>query len=78
VLDRVPEEVRGKRDDAQIFHEALRFWWARCDEEDREVDLFSSTERYVDEVLRRAPEERTVEVASEREARLLSEAPGTE
>ncbi len=78
VLDRVPEEVRGKRDPAQIFHEALRFWWACCDEADHEVDLFSATERYVEEVLRPAPEERTVAVTSEREAQLLSEDPATE
>ena len=78
VLDRVPREVRGKRDAPQIFHEALRFWWARCEAEGHELDLFDVTDQYVEEVLRTVPEERTVEVVSEREARLLSETPGTE
>lgn len=71
VLDRIPEEVRGKREPAQLFHEALRYWWARCDAEDGELDLFETTERFVEEVLRDVPDERTVEVTSDREADLL-------
>lgn len=71
VLSRVPDELRGKRDDAQLFHEALRYWWARCEEREEDLDLFETTDEFVDEVLRAVPDERTVEVASADEAALL-------
>lgn len=72
VLDRIPAAVRGKREPAQLFHEALRFWWRRCGAEDRELDLFETTDRFVEEVLRDVPDERTVQVASDEEADLLA------
>lgn len=78
VLDRVPEDARGKRDPAQVFHEALRYWWKRCGVEDRDLDFHETAQEYVDTVLRSVPDERTVEVVSEREAQVLEDGPVTE
>lgn len=77
VIDRVPPEVRGKRDPAQVFHEALLYWWQRCEEEGRQLDFHETAQEYVDTVLRRVPDERTIEVASEQEAKLLLESSDT-
>lgn len=75
VLDLVPDELRGRRDAAQIFHEALEYWWRRCDEVGEDLDLFEVTRDFVSQVLAREPEERTPEPASEEEARVLAADP---
>ena len=77
VLDKVPDDARAKRDPAQVFHEALRYWWKRSGVEDRDLDFHETAQEYVDTVLRQVPDERTVEVTSEREAKVLEEGPGT-
>ena len=74
----MPSENRGKRDPAQVFHEALRYWWQRCGEEDADLDFLSTAQEYIDTVLSTVPEERTVEVVSEREAEALETTPGTD
>ncbi len=56
----VPEELRGKREPAEIFHEVLDHWHRWSAEEGADLDLFHAAQRYVDEVLTSLPEERVV------------------
>lgn len=72
VLSRVPDDLRSKREDAQLFHEALRYWWSRCGELDADLDLFDTTDEFVENVLRQVPDERSVVAASVDEEALLA------
>jgi tRNA A-37 threonylcarbamoyl transferase component Bud32 len=54
----VPDELRGRREPAEIFHEVLEHWQRWSAEEGGDLDLFDAARRYVDEVLRVLPEER--------------------
>jgi hypothetical protein len=73
MLARIPDEFRSKRDDAQLFHELLRYWWSRCGTEGEDLDLGETTLDFVDDVLRGLPDERTVVAASPDEVALLDE-----
>ncbi len=73
VVSLVPDHLRGRRDEAQIFHEALRFWWSESGRLGRDLDLFDATRRFVDEVLAVAPDERSIAVETEAERTLLEE-----
>lgn len=78
VLSRIPDELRAKGDDAQLFHEALRYWWSTCEAEEADLDLFETTDDFVDDVLRAEPDERTIEGVSADEAALLESDGGPE
>jgi len=56
----VPRELRGKRDAAQLYHELLEHRWYLSERAGREVPLKEAVADYVDTVLRRLPDERTV------------------
>jgi hypothetical protein len=56
----VPEELRGRRDEAEIFHEVLDHWHHLSTVECADVELFDAARSYVDTVLRFEPEERLV------------------
>ncbi|OYN92489.1 DUF4032 domain-containing protein [Parenemella sanctibonifatiensis] len=58
VLAAVPEDLRGKRDPGQLFHEVLEHRWFRSQEEHRELSMLEATESYIDLVLRQLPDER--------------------
>jgi tRNA A-37 threonylcarbamoyl transferase component Bud32 len=56
----VPEELRGRREPAEVFHEVLDHWRRLSAEEGADVDLLDAARWYVDHVLRDLPEERVV------------------
>src|SRR5215210_7697472 len=56
----VPGELWGKRDAAEVFHEALEHRWFLSQAADEDVGLMPAVEAYVEDVLRHAPDERAV------------------
>ena len=56
----VPAELWGKRDAAEVFHEALEHRWFLSQQAGEDVGLMPAVEAYVDDVLRHAPDERAV------------------
>lgn len=58
-IGEVPEELRAKRDPAELFHEILDHWYFMSTVEGRDMDLFTAARSYVDNVLRFVPDERT-------------------
>jgi hypothetical protein len=56
----VPEELRSRRDDAEIFHEVLEHWQRWSAEEGADLELPEAAARYVRDVLTVLPEERLV------------------
>ena len=56
----IPLELWGKRDAAEVFHEALEHRWFLSQKANEDVGLMPAVESYVDEVLRHAPDERMV------------------
>ncbi len=63
VVNRIPPELSGKRDAAQLFHEVLDYRWYKSQNENREIGLQESTEGYITDVLTQLPEERVSEDA---------------
>jgi len=60
VVDIVPEELRGRREPAEIFHEVLDLWHKWSSQEGRDMGLTDAAHRYVAEILALLPEERLV------------------
>lgn len=56
----VPEQLRGRREPAEIFHEVLDHWHFLSTCEGSDVDLFAAARSYVDNVLAFQPDERRV------------------
>jgi hypothetical protein len=56
----IPPELWGKRDAAEVFHEALEHRWFLSQEAGEDVGLMPAVEAYVDAVLRHAADERAV------------------
>jgi hypothetical protein len=56
----VPPELWGKRDAAELFHEALEHRWFLSQEAGEDVGMAAAVEAYVDAVLRHEPDERAV------------------
>jgi hypothetical protein len=63
VVERIPAELRDRRDPAELFHEVLDHWHHLSEVEGRDVDLWDATDSYVGSVLSFAPEERVVSPA---------------
>ncbi len=57
-LSAIPDALRGKLDDAEIFHQILEHRWYMSEQEGREVGLDEVIPDYVDNVLAAAPEPR--------------------
>jgi hypothetical protein len=53
----IPEELRGRREPAEVFHEVLEHRWYLSEQAGEEVDLFETTRSYLDDVLVTRPEE---------------------
>lgn len=58
----VPEELRGRRDPAELFHEVLDHWHHLSDCDGCDVGLLDAARSYVDTVLRFEPDERVAVV----------------
>lgn len=56
----IPADVRGRLEDAEIYHEILEHSWYLSEHEGHDVPLDEATEDYVRTVLRKTPDERTV------------------
>jgi len=56
----VPEELWGKREAAEVFHEILEHRWYLSEQEGKDVGILEAAESYVETVLRHAPDERIV------------------
>jgi hypothetical protein len=56
----VPVELWGKRDAAELFHEALEHRWYLSQQAGEDVGMTAATTAYVDDVLRHEPDERAV------------------
>jgi Domain of unknown function (DUF4032)/Lipopolysaccharide kinase (Kdo/WaaP) family len=56
----VPQELFGKREAAEIFHEVLEHRWHLSERSGRDVGLMPAVESYVDEILRHERDERAV------------------
>jgi hypothetical protein len=56
----VPDELWSKRQAAEIFHEILEHRWRLSEERGTDVALDEAVRAYIDDVLRHAPDERTV------------------
>ena len=61
----IPGELWGKRQAAEVFHEALEHRWFLSQERGEDVGLMPAVQAYVDDVLRHAPDERAVLEAPE-------------
>ena len=59
-LAAVPNELRPKLEPAEIFHEILEHRWYLSEAAGKDVGLGAAVRSYVDQVLRPAPDERTV------------------
>ncbi len=57
VVRSVPEELRGKRDAAQLFHEVLDYRWYASQHQNRAVPLMEAAAGYISDVLTRLPDE---------------------
>jgi hypothetical protein len=60
VLAAIPEDLRGRLEDAQLYHEILEHCWYLSEQAGRDVGLTVATREYVDRVLRHRPDERSV------------------
>ncbi|MGE5689193.1 MAG: DUF4032 domain-containing protein [Pseudomonadota bacterium] len=59
----VPEELWGKREAAEVFHEILEHRWYLSEHEGKDVGILEAAASYVRDVLRHAPDERVVSPA---------------
>jgi hypothetical protein len=59
-IEAVPAEVRTKLDPAELYHELLEHRWFLSESAGRDVGIEDVVESYVENVLRPAPDERTV------------------
>ncbi|HIT74748.1 MAG TPA: DUF4032 domain-containing protein [Candidatus Avipropionibacterium avicola] len=57
VVTAVPEELRGRLEPAEVFHEVLEYRWFASEQASHEIPLEEATQRYIDEVLRAKPDE---------------------
>jgi hypothetical protein len=57
VVKAVPQDLRGKREGAQIYHEVLDYRWYASQREQREVPLLEATAGYIRDVLTTLPDE---------------------
>jgi hypothetical protein len=59
-LAAVPGELRPKLEPAEMFHEILEHRWYMSEAAGKDVGLQAAVRSYADQVLRPAPDERTV------------------
>lgn len=57
VIEIVPHDLKAKREPAQLFHEVLDYRWYQSQREARDVPLTEATHGYVQDVLRKLPDE---------------------
>ncbi|MDQ1687661.1 MAG: hypothetical protein QOK42_636 [Frankiaceae bacterium] len=60
VMKKIPRELRGRLEPAEVFHEVLEHRWFLSEAAGRDIGLLPATHSYVEQVLRHKPEERSV------------------
>jgi hypothetical protein len=60
-LAAVPDELRGRRAAAELFHELLEHRWFLSERAGKDVGIDAAIADYIDAVLRPAPDERLPE-----------------
>ena len=56
----VPDDLRGKREPAELFHEILEHRWFLSEAARRDVGMPSAVASYVEDVLRHRPDEKSM------------------
>ena len=51
LLGMIPQTLRAKREDPQMFHDLLRYWWRRCEDEGTDLGLRAIVPEFVEEEL---------------------------
>lgn len=59
-LDQIPSQLRGRIEDAEVYHEILEHNWFLSEQRGEEVPLHLATQSYIDLVLERKADERRV------------------
>lgn len=59
-LDQIPDDLRGRLEDAELYHELLEHNWYLSEQAGDEVGLFEAVDSYVTEVLDRRQSERNI------------------
>jgi len=57
IITMVPEDLRGKLEPAEVFHEILEHRWFLSEQAGKEVDIVDTARSYIDNVLAKRPEE---------------------
>ena len=60
VIRAIPQDLRGKLEPAEVFHQLLDHRWYLSQNEDRDVPLAEAVSSYIDTVLRHRRDEATV------------------
>ncbi|MDQ4069231.1 MAG: DUF4032 domain-containing protein, partial [Actinomycetota bacterium] len=60
IVNRIPPELHGRREPAELFHELLEHRYYRSEAAGHEVDNDTAVRSYVDSVLRFRPAERVI------------------
>jgi hypothetical protein len=60
VIDRVPPELSGKLEPAEIFHEVLVHRWFESEKAGHDIGMEAATQSYIDNVLRFRPDEQAI------------------
>ncbi|MFA9432251.1 DUF4032 domain-containing protein [Egicoccus sp. AB-alg2] len=68
IVAMVPEDLRGKREPAELFHEVIDHWHHLSELKGADAGLWDAARSYVDTVLRFEPEERRVTPAEAEDA----------
>ncbi len=59
-IEAIPDDLRGRLEPAELFHELLEHRWFLSEAAGRDVGLEETVASYADRILRHAPEERSV------------------
>jgi hypothetical protein len=58
IAGRVPAELRGRLEPAEVFHQILEHRWLLSERAGREIGIFETADDYFDTILDRLPEEK--------------------
>jgi hypothetical protein len=59
-LERVPDELRGRLEDAELYHEILQHGWRLSDDAGRDIPLSEAVDSYIRDVLEHRIDERSL------------------
>jgi len=62
VVSSIPEELRGRLEPAEVFHEVLEYRWFASENAGHEIPLEQAAQEYIDTVLRKRPDEQLTSV----------------